>query len=127
MTELADADRLHVSLTVSEIDALREVLACLEEIDASIEPEGMTVVDPHEDDLVEIDIGSITPKQWEALELAYNRGYYERPREADLEELATELDISKSAVSQRLRAAETRLVAAVLRSVSPWVVRTRAP
>lgn len=122
MSGLADADRLRVSLTISDAEALRDVLDGLEAIDASVEPEGMSIVNPNEDDLVEIDVGAITPKQWEALELAFDRGYYDRPRGADLGELAAELDISKSAVSQRLRAAETRLVAAVLRSVSPWIV-----
>ena len=120
-------DELRVTLTVTEIESVRDVLASLASTDATVEPADMEVVDPQDDSLIEIDVGEITPKQWEALELAFERGYYDRPRRTDLSALAAELDISKSAVSQRLRAAETRLVSAVLQSVSPWVVLADEP
>ena len=45
----------------------------------------------------------LTPEQYEALTLAFERGYFAVPRQIDLIELATELDISDTAVSQRLR------------------------
>jgi predicted DNA binding protein len=37
-------------------------------------------------------------------------GYYKRPREASLEEIADELDISQQARSQRLGAVEEKLI-----------------
>ena len=61
-----------------------------------------------------IDVRDVTPKQWEALEVAYERGYFDCPREAALETLAAELSIPKSAVSRRLRAAESTLLRAIL-------------
>lgn len=59
---------------------------------------------------VEVDVTKITDKQREAIETALEKGYYEDPREASLSDLADELGVTDSAVSQRLGAAETKLV-----------------
>lgn len=56
-----------------------------------------------------VDLSVLTEKQQEAMQLAADRGYYDRPRETDLTELAGELDISQSALSQRLGAAKKKL------------------
>lgn len=45
----------------------------------------------------------LTAKQWKALRLAYERGYFREPREVNLTDLGSELDISARAVSYRLR------------------------
>lgn len=52
----------------------------------------------------------LTDRQREALRVAYERGYFEIPRRTSLEALATELDISASSLSERLRRAQTQLV-----------------
>ncbi|WP_418282979.1 helix-turn-helix domain-containing protein [Halorubrum sp. DTA98] len=57
-----------------------------------------------------LDAGSITDKQREAIEVAFEEGYYETPRDADLGDLADRLGVSRSAVSQRLTAAESTLI-----------------
>lgn len=46
---------------------------------------------------------ALTDAQQEALELAYERGYFESPRQVTMEELGEELDISQQAVASRLR------------------------
>lgn len=51
----------------------------------------------------------LTEKQREAFLLAVEAGYYDRPRGATLDEIADELDITSSAVSQRLTAVKRRL------------------
>ncbi|AFZ71865.1 helix-turn-helix domain-containing protein [Natronobacterium gregoryi] len=124
MTGLENADRLRITTEVSDIDSVQEVLTHLAELEATVDPQGMAVVDPSDDHVAEVDVGSLTTKQLRALELAYTRGYYEQPRETGLEELSAELDISKSAVSQRLRAAESKLVVAVLQAIRPWLVQS---
>ncbi len=53
----------------------------------------------------------LTDCQHRALVLAMQRGYFEVPRETSLEELATELDVSHQALSERLRRATSALVA----------------
>jgi predicted DNA binding protein len=61
----------------------------------------------------------LTPEQYETLVLAYERGYYDEPRRTDLEALASELGITRQAVSSRLRRGYRNLVEnAVLRSPS---------
>ncbi|WP_207586974.1 helix-turn-helix domain-containing protein [Halomontanus rarus] len=52
----------------------------------------------------------LTPEQYEALTAAINHGYFEIPRDASMEELADELDISHQALSERLRRAYRTLV-----------------
>ncbi|WP_129116732.1 helix-turn-helix domain-containing protein [Halegenticoccus tardaugens] len=47
----------------------------------------------------------LTDEQYEALILAYQRGYFAVLRQTDLDELAAELDITGQAVSERLRRA----------------------
>ncbi|NUB91325.1 helix-turn-helix domain-containing protein [Haloterrigena sp. SYSU A121-1] len=46
---------------------------------------------------------ALTDTQQEALVLAYQRGYFESPREVTMEELGDELGISQQAVASRLR------------------------
>ncbi|MFC7043890.1 helix-turn-helix domain-containing protein [Halonotius sp. GCM10025705] len=52
----------------------------------------------------------LTNHQQEALRTAYEMGYFDIPRRASLQEVAAELDISASSVSERLRRAQTRLI-----------------
>jgi len=56
----------------------------------------------------------LTERQREALAAAWETGYYEVPRQADLESVAAALDASVSATSTLLRRAESRLVADAL-------------
>ena len=65
----------------------------------------------------ETDLGAETalpPGQRKALLVAYRNGYFHVPREVSQEEVADELGISKSGVSQRLRRSIDRLIEAVL-------------
>lgn len=57
---------------------------------------------------------NLTPEQQEALVLAAQRGYFSTPREVTLKELATELNISQQALSQRVRGATEKVVLGAL-------------
>lgn len=52
----------------------------------------------------------LSEKQLDALELAFDRGYFETPKETSLTDVAAEIGISEQALSQRLRRALNRLV-----------------
>jgi len=52
----------------------------------------------------------LTDRQREALRIAYELGYFDIPRGASLEDVAAELDVTPSSVSERLRRAQTRLI-----------------
>lgn len=56
----------------------------------------------------------LTDAQREAVELAYDRGYFDSPRETTLDAVADELDISRQALADRLRRGHKKLVEAVL-------------
>ena len=52
----------------------------------------------------------LTDTQREALVLAYERGYFDSPREASLEDVAEELGITQQSLSSRLRRGHRRLI-----------------
>jgi hypothetical protein len=53
---------------------------------------------------------SLTDRQREAIRTAHEMGYFEIPRRAALEDVAAELGISASSLSERLRRAQSHLV-----------------
>ena len=56
----------------------------------------------------------LTEKQRRALVLAYREGYFSQPREATLDDLAAELDISPQAVSARIQRGLDALLGATI-------------
>jgi predicted DNA binding protein len=62
-------------------------------------------------------LAELTEKQLEALQTALYGGFYEWPRTSTRQELAATRDIASSTFSHHLRAAERKLVSAVLDSV----------
>lgn len=100
-------------LTVPGREQLRAILADLEAVQASVSVDWL-VRGSDREATAEINVDDITDKQLEALELALDAGYYETPRQTNLGEIADELGISESAASQRLNAAETKLVKSFL-------------
>ena len=62
----------------------------------------------------ETDVVGLTEKQKQLLRMAFECGYYEIPRRISQNELAHELDISTSAISQRLRRDTEQLIGSAL-------------
>lgn len=69
----------------------------------------VTELDPEHSEPGTNPAGSLPPEQRAALRAAVEYGYYETPREIDLEDLATKLEIPRSTLSYRLRRAEAAL------------------
>jgi predicted DNA binding protein len=61
---------------------------------------------------------ALTDTQQEALVLAYERGYFESPRQVTLEELGEELGISQQAVGSRLRGGIKHILGSTLPAVA---------
>lgn len=61
----------------------------------------------------------LTRKQTEALTTAWEKGFFELPREATMEAVADELDIAPQSLSDRLRRAQNRLIEDALRVEGP--------
>lgn len=106
---------LHVSVTVPRREALRELVAALRAREATVHLERILPLAAEDDDRrLTIDPAGITDKQREAIATAVELGYYERPRRADLATVSDRLGVSRSAASQRLNAAESTLVNALV-------------
>ncbi|AUX09561.1 bacterio-opsin activator HTH domain-containing protein [Halalkaliarchaeum desulfuricum] len=104
---------IHLSLQVRDRPTLQDVLRSLVQSDVQFEINRISDAGAHSS-LAIVDLDALTDKQREAIELALERGYYDTPRETDLETLSDELGVSKSAVSQRLRVTESKLIQSVL-------------
>ena len=61
---------------------------------------------------------SLTGTERETLRHASNRGYYETPRAATLDDLADEFDVSKTAVSMNLRRGERKILDAAIGAIN---------
>ena len=61
---------------------------------------------------------ALTDPQQEALVLAYDRGYFNSPREVTMAELGDELGISQQAVASRLRRGINRILGRTLSGIS---------
>ena len=64
-----------------------------------------------------LDLRDLTEKQRETVTLAISEGYYRQPRRASISDLADEFDVSASAVSNRLSAAESKVMRTVFDSL----------
>lgn len=111
--EGVQSDSLVITVTAPRRDVLFELLGDLREIGSSVSIRWLTSVDG-DGETVEIDLEAITRTQRETLEAAIEAGYYTDGDGMTLSELAADLNLSESAISQRLNAAETRLVKAFL-------------
>jgi len=101
---------LVVTTYVEDRQVVRELVDALQGILGRVRLVRLSVVSgPDATEQVTFDLSALTPKQREGLELAVVRGYFDDDG-VELGELATELGISKSALSQRLRTAQAKLV-----------------
>ena len=111
--EAVQSESLVVTVTAPRREVLFELIGDLREMSSSVSISWLTSVDG-DGETVEIDSDAITMTQRETLEAAIEAGYYTDGDGVTLSELAADLNLSESAVSQRLNAAETRLVKAFL-------------
>lgn len=103
---------LIINLKVFDRATLRDIVEDLRERGAKVVLESIYLANEENSggDHRVFDVGGITEKQSEAMQLAISAGYYDDPRSTDLDGLAKHLGISRSAVSQRLTSAESKLV-----------------
>ena len=112
---MTDSDHpLFVTLKVEDRSVLQHVVREYSQLESSVKM--ISIVDPAREDVncLSIDVSDVTEKQWEALEVAHELGHYSTQRGGNLSDIADSLDISKSAASQRLRAAEGKIMSAIL-------------
>jgi hypothetical protein len=111
-----DENRLRIEARLPDRDRLADLVGALKEVGESVRLRKLKRIDraatAPTGDTVTLDLLDVTEKQREAVTTAVAAGYYSRPRETSFDRLADELDISKSALSQRLNAVESKLATA---------------
>lgn len=106
-----DGGRFRVSTRLPSRQSIPELLEDLKAVADRVSIQRVSISGLRaENDLRTVDLQPLTEKQREAMELAVRRGFYEQPKETTISALAEELDLSQSALSQRLHAAEQKLV-----------------
>lgn len=90
------------------IDRFRETYPSMEMIARRQKPYSVSL--SHWQELQEIVTRLLTPRQHEALLLAYTSGFYDWPREITGEELAAELGVTPATFHEHLRSAEKKLL-----------------
>lgn len=104
-----EGDTMLVRTYIEDRTVLCDIVSDLRQHVGDVSLERLIVVErPERNEETTVDLSALTPKQREALELAVFRGYFDG--ETALGEIAAELEISKSALSQRLRSGEAKLV-----------------
>lgn len=112
--ERFEAGTLEVELRAPDRDELEAIVGELRATGATVRLQYISALAGRSGEQhLEVHASEITDKQREAVRVAVEEGYYERPRQANLGELADRLGISKSAVSQRLSAVESNLITAL--------------
>lgn len=90
-------------------DAIAETLSELEDAGATV---GLETLRDYEARAGPLD--ALTERQREVLDVARDLGYFDVPREATSDDVAAELDIDDSTVTEHLQRAERNLVTAVM-------------
>jgi predicted DNA binding protein len=108
----AEEGTLVVTLHLGGVDRLRAVVGELRErydgVSVRYLARGAGDADP--ESLVPVDVGRLTDRQREAIETAYEMGYFEYPREANASEVAEAMDIGPSTLIEHLTAAQSKLM-----------------
>lgn len=105
------SQRIKIMVKVPDKQTIRHIISDLRSRNATVSLQSIIPSDAEGDiDQRVFDVSEITTKQAEAIQVAIKKGYYDTPRKVDLETVAEVLGISKSAASQRLNAAESKLV-----------------
>jgi len=106
-------ESVRVETYLPDRNRLTELVESLRDVTSELHLRQLKRIDTGTDETsgqtVTLALDDVTEKQREAVTRAVAAGYYATPRETSLEELADDLDISKSACSQRLNAVESTL------------------
>ena len=109
------AEAVVIQAFLPDRDCLSALIEDLREVTESLSLRRLTRADSVDGDRsnrVTLDLSTLTETEQETATMAVASGYYETPRATSVGELAAELDITKSAMSQRLNSVESKLALA---------------
>lgn len=117
-----DGSSVMVKTYLPDRELLNDLITSLKSVVESVSVWRLKRIDnqdgKNKEKFVTLDLYELTQKQRQAITTAVAAGYYETPREVSLGEIADRLDITKSALSQRLKAAESKLVSSAFSRAS---------
>lgn len=108
-----DANGLHLRARFPSRDALHAFRDTGTDIADQVEVTRLYGVEP-----IASTTELLTEKQWDALALAFSRGYFESPSEATLRELAVVFGVTPQTLSSHIRAGVRKLVEQVVETTS---------
>lgn len=107
---------LFVTFHTPDVETLREVVTDLREAYAGVDVRRLLQSSGEdESDLVLVERGRLTDRQREVLELAHELGYFDHPKRANKGDIAAELGVTTSTVSEHLSMAQRKLMESILR------------
>ncbi|WP_138005528.1 helix-turn-helix domain-containing protein [Halalkalirubrum salinum] len=107
-----DDDRIVVRTYLSNRELLTELVEDLKAVTETLSLRRLMRVEAAEEGATEtttLDLSTLTELEQETAMRAVGAGYYQRPREISLSELAAEMECSESTLSRRLSAVESKL------------------
>lgn len=109
---VAQDGTLTIVFHAADYDQLQGVVAKLRDqfSDVNIKRFVQSPVGEQSQDSVFVDRSKLTHRQLEILETAYEKGYFDHPRQSNATEIAAELDINPSTFRQHLTAAESKIL-----------------
>lgn len=110
---VVDNGVLTLDFHAADYDQLRTVVTDLNERFDGMDVRRMirSAPDAEAADQILLDVNAFTDRQLEVLRTAYDMGFFDRPRRTNKTEVAAELGIATSTLSDHLTAAEHKLVA----------------
>ncbi len=100
-----------VETYAADTDTVSSLVSDIREVCERVTVKSLVSTDGSDhDDVFPVDLSALTPKQREAVSRAKAAGYYDPDRTIGLSEIADGLEISASALSQRLRRAESNVM-----------------
>lgn len=102
---------LHLTLEVGSREELRDYCADIENLYGPVSIDRIMNIRStnQESEDAQIDLRTLTDRQYEVLETAYEMGYFGYPREANAEDVAEALGITSSTVVEHLTTAQSKL------------------
>ncbi len=100
----------------SSFELLQEVMGTFREKYPPVDVQRLLQppLDGTPEERVFVNRGTLTDRQYEVLSVAFERGYFDRPKQANATELADELGITQSTFTEHLMAAHRKLLADIL-------------
>ncbi|WP_418282621.1 helix-turn-helix domain-containing protein [Halorubrum sp. DTA98] len=111
-----------VETRLDTVDTLSTLVNEVRQRCASVTVRSLTSTEgPDGTESCSVDISSLTPKQREAVSKAQDCGHYDPDSDTSLADVAAEIDISTSALSQRLQRAEANILRQLDCECSCWM------